>query len=117
MQNEIQEAAYRTSRRSSAASIVVGLNQFVMDEPAARDPLPGRSDRGSDMQSAWSGFRRSRARRRRAARALESVERAARGRDNLIPVILDAVRAHVTLGEICDTLRSVFGVHQPSVVF
>jgi methylmalonyl-CoA mutase N-terminal domain/subunit len=45
------------------------------------------------------------------------VGRAARGRDNLIPLILDAVRAQVTLGEICDALRSVFGVHQPSVVF
>jgi methylmalonyl-CoA mutase N-terminal domain/subunit len=34
-----------------------------------------------------------------------------------MPLILDAVRAHVTLGEICDSLRTVFGVHQPSVVF
>jgi methylmalonyl-CoA mutase N-terminal domain/subunit len=45
------------------------------------------------------------------------VERAARGRDNLMPVILDAVRARLTLGEISDSLRKVFGVHQPSVVF
>ena len=49
--------------------------------------------------------------------ALEAVDRAARGRDNLLPHILTAVRAQVTLGEICDTLRRVFGVHQPSVVF
>jgi len=52
-----------------------------------------------------------------AAQALESVERAARGRDNLMPVILGAVRARLTLGEISDALRKVFGVHQPSVVF
>jgi methylmalonyl-CoA mutase N-terminal domain/subunit len=45
------------------------------------------------------------------------VDRAARGRDNLLPHILTAVRAQVTLGEICDTLRKVFGAHQPSVVF
>jgi methylmalonyl-CoA mutase N-terminal domain/subunit len=45
------------------------------------------------------------------------VDRAARGRDNLLPHILAAVRAQVTLGELCDTLRRVFGVHQPSVVF
>ena len=38
-------------------------------------------------------------------------------RDNLLPPILDAVRAQVTLGEICETLRGVFGVHQPSVVY
>jgi len=53
----------------------------------------------------------------RAARALEVIDRAARARDNLMPLILDAVRARVTLGEICDSLRTVFGVHQPSVVF
>jgi methylmalonyl-CoA mutase N-terminal domain/subunit len=34
-----------------------------------------------------------------------------------MPLILAAVQARVTLGEICDTLRAVFGVHQPSVVF
>ena len=48
---------------------------------------------------------------------VRSGDRAARGRDNLLPPILAAVRAHVTLGEICDTLRRVFGTHQPSVVF
>jgi methylmalonyl-CoA mutase N-terminal domain/subunit len=53
----------------------------------------------------------------RAARALEAIDRAARGRDNLMPLILDAVRARVTLGEICDSLRTVFGAHQPSIVF
>jgi len=37
-----------------------------------------------------------------------AIERAARGRDNLMPLILDAVRARVTLGEICDSLRTVF---------
>ena len=46
-----------------------------------------------------------------------AVDRAARGRDSLLPPILAAVRAQVTLGEICDTLRRVFGTHQPSVVF
>jgi methylmalonyl-CoA mutase N-terminal domain/subunit len=52
-----------------------------------------------------------------AARTLEAVDRAARSRDNLLPHILSAVRAQVTLGEICGALRRVFGVHQPSVVF
>ncbi|MEK7363256.1 MAG: methylmalonyl-CoA mutase family protein, partial [candidate division NC10 bacterium] len=53
----------------------------------------------------------------RARRALDRIEAVARGRDNLLPLILEAVNASVTLGEICDTLRRVFGVHQPSVVF
>ena len=53
----------------------------------------------------------------RAARALDAVERAARGTDNLVPRLLDAVQADVTLGEICARLRAVFGVHRPSVGF
>jgi methylmalonyl-CoA mutase N-terminal domain/subunit len=53
----------------------------------------------------------------RAARALDAVERAARGPENLMPRLVDAVDASVTLGEICERLRAVFGVHQPSVTF
>jgi len=45
------------------------------------------------------------------------VDRAARGRDNLMPLLVEAVEASVTLGEICERLRAVFGVHEPSVTF
>ncbi len=117
MQREIQESAYRYQQDvESKARIVVGVNEFVMDEPPPTglfqvDPAVGRA-----MAERLERLRRTRD-AGDAARALEAVDRAARGSDNLIPIILDAVRAHVTLGEICDALRSVFGVHQPSVVF
>ena len=117
MQREIQESAYRYQQDvESKARIVVGVNEFVMDEPPPTglfqvDPAVGRA-----MAERLERLRRTRD-AGDAARALEAVDRAARGSDNLIPVILDAVRAQVTLGEICDALRSVFGVHQPSVVF
>jgi methylmalonyl-CoA mutase N-terminal domain/subunit len=117
MQREIQESAYRYQQEiESKARVVVGVNEFVMDEPAPGnlfkvDPTVGRA-----LAERLGRFKQSRD-AAAASRALETVERAARGRDNLIPVILDAVRARVTLGEICDTLRKVFGVHQPSVVF
>ncbi len=117
MQREIQESAYRYQQDvESKARIVVGVNEFVMDEPPPTglfqvDPAVGRA-----MAERLERLRRARD-AGDAARALEAVDRAARGSDNLIPIILDAVRAQVTLGEICDALRSVFGVHQPSVVF
>ncbi len=117
MQREIQESAYRYQQDvESKARIVVGVNEFVMDEPPPTglfqvDPAVGRA-----MAERLERLRRTRD-AGDAARALEAVDRAARGSDNLIPIILDAVRAHVTLGEICDALRSAFGVHQPSVVF
>jgi methylmalonyl-CoA mutase N-terminal domain/subunit len=47
--------------------------------------------------------------------ALIRLEAAARGRDNLMPRILEAVEARATLGEISDRLRGVFGTHSPTV--
>jgi methylmalonyl-CoA mutase N-terminal domain/subunit len=117
MQREIQDAAYRYQREvEDHARIVVGVNEFVADEPPPAnlfqvDPTVGRAlvdrvarARGSRDQDA-------------ARRALDALERGARGRDNLLPLLVAAVEAGVTLGEICDRLRGVFGVHQPSVTF
>jgi methylmalonyl-CoA mutase N-terminal domain/subunit len=117
MQREIQESAYRYQQDvESKARIVVGVNEFVMDEPPPVGLFQVDPAVGAAMAERLDRLRRARD-AGAAARSLEAVDRAARGRDNLIPIILDAVRAQVTLGEICDALRSVFGVHQPSVVF
>ena len=47
---------------------------------------------------------------------LEELRRAAQGTENLMPHILDAVRAYATLGEICDLFREVFGTYRPAEV-
>ncbi len=117
MQREIQEAAYRYQQEvESKARVVVGVNEFVADEPPPGDLFQVDPRVGAALAERLERLRRTRD-RAAADRALEAVERAARGRDNLLPRILDAVNASVTLGEICATLRQVFGVHQPSVVF
>jgi methylmalonyl-CoA mutase N-terminal domain/subunit len=117
MQREIQEAAYRYQQDVEAKQrVVVGVNEFVMDEPPPANLFQVDAAVGQALAERLAILRRTRD-ASAAARALEAVDRAARGRDNLLPHILSAVRAHVTLGEICDTLRQVFGVHQPSVVF
>ena len=117
MQREIQEAAYRYQQEveaqarawwwastSSSWTSRRPRNLFQVD-PGARARSPSASTACARRGTPAT-----------AARALEAVDRAARGPDNLLPPILDAVRAQVTLGEICETLRGVFGVHQPSVV-
>ena len=117
MQREIQESAYRYQQEvESRARIVVGVNDFVLDEPPPGHLFEVNPAVGQAMGERIGRLRASRD-AGRAAQALEAIDRAARGRDNLMPLILDAVRARVTLGEICDSLRTVFGVHQPSVVF
>ena len=117
MQREIQEAAYRYQlEMESKTRVVVGVNEFVNDEPQARDLFQLDARLAEALTERLARLRRTRD-PGAVERALEAVDRAARGRDNLLPPILDAVRAHATLGEICDTLRRVFGVHHPSVVF
>jgi methylmalonyl-CoA mutase N-terminal domain/subunit len=117
MQREIQEAAYRYQQEVEAKSrIVVGVNEFVTDAAPPADlfePDPAVAARRFEQLERLRKTRDGDA----ARRALDSIERVARGRDNLLPPILEAVSASVTLGEICATLRQVFGVHQPSVVF
>ena len=117
MQREIQEAAYRYQQEiESRQRVVVGVNEFVMEEPPPANLFQVDPRVGEALAERLAAVRRRRD-APAAARALEAVDRAARSRDNLLPHILDAVRAQVTLGELCDTLRKVFGVHQPSVVF
>src|SRR5512143_2284517 len=117
MQREIQEAAYRYQQEVEGKQrVVVGVNEFVMDEPPPANLFQVDPAVGEALAERLARIRRTRA-ADPAARSLEAVDRAARGRDSLLPPILAAVRAQVTLGEICDTLRRVFGTHQPSVVF
>jgi methylmalonyl-CoA mutase, N-terminal domain len=117
MQREIQEAAYRYQQEvESKARIVVGVNDFVTDEAPPPDLFQVDPAVGPALAARLERLRRERD-GDAALRAIDAIERAARGRDNLMPLLLDAVKASVTLGEICDTLRGVFGVHRPSVVF
>ena len=48
-------------------------------------------------------------------RALDALKRGAEGHENLLPLMRDALIAQTTVGEVCDALRSVFGVYQPAV--
>jgi len=95
---------------------VVGVNEFVTDDepPAARFTVdPGVS---AALAERVARVRKTRD-AGRAARALDALETGARGRANLLPLMVDAVEQAATLGEICDRLRAVFGAHQPSVTF
>jgi methylmalonyl-CoA mutase, N-terminal domain len=117
MQREIQDAAYRYQQAIEArARVVVGVNEFVTEAPppaALFQPDPGAEARQAERLAEL----RRRRDRDRAERALDALEAAARGTDNLVPRLLDAVRADVSLGEIGTRLRAVFGVHRPSVAF
>ena len=117
MQREIQDASYRCQIEIEAKDrIVVGVNDFVAEEaPASNlfrvDPVVGEA-----LVRRLSALRAARDRDRVPA-CLDRLESAARGRANLVPLILDAIVASATLGEICHRLRGAFGVHRPAVTF
>jgi len=111
---EIHEAAFRWQQRvESGEEIVIGVNRYT---DAGETPLPiFRIDESLRADRA-ERLRALRAARDAAAagRALAAVEAAARGEANLLPPILDAVESRVTLGEITDRLRPVFGTFHES---
>jgi methylmalonyl-CoA mutase N-terminal domain/subunit len=94
----------------------VGVNEFVTEEDAAAPRFQLDPGVGAALVDKVQRVRAGRD-RDAVARGLDAVDRAARGRDNLMVAIVDAVDASVTLGEICDRLRGVFGMHQPAVTF
>jgi methylmalonyl-CoA mutase N-terminal domain/subunit len=114
MQREIQDSAYKYQRAvESKQKRVVGVNCFQIEEEQPKNLLRVNPAIGEAQKERLRGLR---ARRdgRAVASALKNIEAAAKGQDNLIPPIVDAVKAYATIGEICDVLRDVFGVYRPS---
>jgi methylmalonyl-CoA mutase N-terminal domain/subunit len=112
VQKEIQDAAYREQQATEAGRrVVVGVNAFASDAPT---PIPLFQVDPRIEPEQVERVRRARAGRDGAAaeRALARLADAAGGGENLMPPILEAVRAYATLGEICGRLRGIFGQHQ-----
>jgi methylmalonyl-CoA mutase, N-terminal domain len=116
-QSEIAEAAFRYQSEVEAKQrIVVGVNRYQLDEPT---PELHRVDPALEKQQI-ERVRAVRARRDstqvEAALARLKDDAAADGR-NLMRPIIDASRAHVTMGEMCDALRQVWGIWRETPVF
>jgi methylmalonyl-CoA mutase N-terminal domain/subunit len=109
VQREIQESAYKYQKAvEQGERIVVGLNKFQVQEPKPTGLL--RVDPVVREQQMKKLQRLKEKRDNGAVQAsLAGLKKGAQGEDNLLPLILQAVRAYATLGEICDTLREVFG--------
>ncbi len=109
MQDEIQRAAYRFQMEiESGERRVVGVNTQVEDGPPTRIDQPDYSSLEASQRARLAAFRKDRS-DADAGRALENVRAAARGTDNLVPPMIEAVKAGATLGEISDTLRAEWG--------
>ncbi|EFK05273.1 methylmalonyl-CoA mutase N-terminal domain protein [delta proteobacterium NaphS2] len=112
VQREIQDSAYTYQREiEKEERIVVGLNRFHIDEEKPKNLLrvdPAvRTQQMERLKNLKAGRNND-----NVNNALAALDRGARGNDNLMPLIMEAVRAYATLGEICDVLRGIFGEYQ-----
>ena len=116
VQQEIQNAAYEYQRKvDDKEAIVVGVNSFHQDEEKA---VPLQHIDESLERKQVERLRAVRTKRDQAkwAAAVKAVEDAARGTANLMPVIVEAVEANATVGEISDAMRHVYGEYHETVV-
>jgi methylmalonyl-CoA mutase N-terminal domain/subunit len=110
-QREIAEASYRYQRElDNKEKLMVGVNSFVSDEK----PLEILQIDDSVAHRQAERLRKVRAERSsdEVARRLSALRTASQGKDNLMPFILNAVKAYATLGEICDAMRDTFGTYE-----
>ncbi|HJW97783.1 MAG TPA: methylmalonyl-CoA mutase family protein [Candidatus Bathyarchaeia archaeon] len=118
MQREIIESSYRFQREVEAKKrVIVGINDYVSGEKVTIKTLKVDPQVEKTLTDQIRNIKSS----RNQAKAKEAVDRlhdaAAKENERLMPFILQAVKEYVTLGEVCDTLRTVFGEYKPLTLF
>jgi len=109
MQRIILEQAYEYQRRVDSGELVrVGENLFVTEEQTPIKTFEVRPEVEEERVAWIQEFRRMRD-NRKVREALEKLRKAAETKENLVPYVIEAVRAEATVGEMADTLREVFG--------
>ena len=117
MQREIQNAAFIYQRQiETGERTIVGVNQFTAGDETPPDILKVNPEIEAEQKDRLARLRAGRS-ARDAQAALARVEAAAKDGGNLMPPIVDAVRAYATLGEIADAMRRVFGEYHPASEF
>jgi methylmalonyl-CoA mutase N-terminal domain/subunit len=115
-QKEIQDSAYAYQRAIETDDlIIVGVNKFTVKDETPPELLKIKEEVEIAQKASLAAMKRKRD--AEAVRAsLAKLETAARGTDNLMPYILEAVKSYATLGEVADVFRGVFGKHTETVV-
>ncbi len=113
IQRQIQESAYQYQLEiDSGKRKIVGVNSYLQDENLDFDILQVDETIRDDQIKRIEEVKANRD-DRKVEIALQKLEEAAKGSDNLFPFILEAVRARCTIGEICGTMKKVFGAYKP----
>jgi methylmalonyl-CoA mutase, N-terminal domain len=112
MQGEIADSAYQYQKEiETKKRIIVGINQFQIEEEPLRNILRIKPEMERYQKEKLSKVKHER-NNAKVKETLATLKKAAIGTENLVPPILEAVKAYASLGEISDTLREVFGEHR-----
>ncbi len=115
-QKEIQNAAYAYQKAvEKGDQVVVGVNKFTIQNEKMPELLRVDEALGDQRRKQIQALR-DRRDNGAVRQKLEALQAAAKGADNLMPHILDAVKALATVGEVCGALREVFGEYQERLV-
>ena len=112
IQGEIAESAYQYQKEiEKKKRIIVGLNQFQIDEQPLKDILRIKPEVEQYQKEKLSRVKKERD-NGKVKQTLAVLKKAAQGTENVVPPIFEAVKAYATIGEISDTLREVFGEYK-----
>jgi methylmalonyl-CoA mutase, N-terminal domain len=115
IKNEVEESAFGYHERSRVGQdVVVGVNKYVDEELEVEDILRVDPAVERGQVERLKAFKENRD-QELAARRLEEIREAARGTDNLLPVIREALKDSCSMGEVCGAMRDVFGEYQPEL--
>lgn len=116
IQTEIQKSAYRYQQEvEKGERIIVGVNKFKIDEPEPTDLLKIDEKVQKDQIEFLNKIRFQR-NKDEVKNKLAELKSAAQSDNNLMPFILEAVKVYASIGEICNTLRDVFGEYKEHVI-
>jgi methylmalonyl-CoA mutase N-terminal domain/subunit len=116
VQQEIQNAAYEFQKSvDSKEQVLVGVNAFTVDHenPVSLQKIDPELERRQVERLRAFRAKRDQA---KAEAAVRKIDEAARNGDNLMPIIVEAVENNATVGEICDSMRKVFGEYKEVMV-
>ena len=116
-QREIANAAYKYQKEiEEKKRIVVGVNEYEMDEPI-EIPILKMDEKGEERQINRLKKLRKDRNNQKVEKNLNDLRKAAEGDENLMPYILDCVHSYATLGETCQVLRDVFGEYVEPAIY
>ena len=112
VQSQIMDSAYKFQKEvENKERIIVGVNEYLEDEEGESEEITKINEEAIEEQiKKLSTLRKERG---EVSKYIEKIEKIASTDENLMPHIIEAVRNKVTIGEVCNSLRKIWGEYRP----